>query len=328
MRGGPFEQRKILVLFVGIFLIISLGTLGYIKIENMSPLDALYMAIITISTVGFKEVHPLSDTGKIFTILYIITGIAFVSYTLFTVGELLFETTFSNLLLKRRKEIKMEGHHIICGFGRIGSIVAKELHGKNEKFVVIEKDPEKIRILQEKGFPYIEGDATEEETLLMANIKKAKGIACTLTEDADNLYVVLTARELNPNIVIVSRAENESSVKKLIKAGANKVITPYEEGAIKIAEYLTKREIVEIVDFIINAEPVQYAIKQLVLDKHHPLVNKTLREAGLRQKHGLLVIGIRRGEKTIFNPSPDEVLRENDVLVVIGEAEKLKGENL
>ncbi|MDI6851637.1 MAG: potassium channel protein, partial [bacterium] len=305
-----------------------IGALGYHKIENMSPLDSLYMAIITLSTVGYKEVYPLSDTGKVFTIIFIITGIAFVSYTVFTVGELLFETTFNNLLSRRGKEIKMDGHYIVCGFGKIGSIVTKELQAKKEKVIVIEKDPERIRLLREKEIPYIEGDATEEETLLKANIGKAKGIACTLTEDADNLYVTLTARELNPNIVIVSRAENEASVKKLIKAGANKVITPYEAGAIKIAEYLRKKEILEIVDFIINAEPLQYAIKQLALEKSHPLINKTLREAGLRQKYGILVIGIIRGDKTIINPSPDEILRENDILVVIGEAGKLTTQNL
>ena len=240
----------------------------------------------------------------------------------------MFETTSKNIFSRGGKGIKIDGHYIVCGFGKIGKIVAKELQAKKEKVVVIEKDPERIRLLHEKGIPYIEGDATEEETLLKANIGKAKGIACTLTQDADNLYVTLTARELNPNIVIVTRAENESSVKKLIKAGANKVITPYEAGAVKIAEYLTKREIVEIVDFIINAEPLQYAIKQVALERTNPLINKTLKEANLRQKYGILVIGIIRGEKTIINPSPDEILRENDILVVIGEAGKLTAQNL
>ncbi len=316
-------NKKITLFLAGLLGIISIGSIGYQLIEKMSFLDSIYMSIITITTVGYKEVHPLTPQGKIFTIFYIILGIAFVSYIAVNLGEYVFENALKDLFGKRRSLSNMKNHYIVCGIGRIGSIVAREFHEKNKPFVVIERDSEKIRQLEEKGFPFIEGDATEEETLLRANIKQAKGIACALSEDADNLYVALMAKELNPEITIVSRAEHEHSVRRLLKAGVQKVVTPYEEGALKIAEYLISQESIEIVDFFVNAEQLQYAIKPVTIGKNSGLAGKTIREAGLRNKYGILIIGIKGGRQTLFSPSPDEKLREDDILLVIGEAEKL-----
>lgn len=326
MPEKKIVNPKIFLFVSGFLLILLIGATGYSTIEKMTLLDSIYMAVITISTVGFKEVHPLSPQGKIFTICYLLFGLTFVSYAIFNVGRLLFENTIDQIFIGRRKkgEKIMEKHFIVCGFGRIGSIVARELHKRKQKFIVIEKDPEKIRILEEKGFPYIEGDATNEEVLHLANIKKARGIACTLREDADNLYTALTARELNPEILIVSRAENESSVKKLMKAGVTKVITPYEEGAVKIAEFLLNRDTIELVDFIINTEHLSYAIKEVTIPENSSLAWKNLREAGLRKNFGILVIGIKREDGTIFNPSPDEVLKPGDILIIIGEVPNLE----
>ncbi|MEO0198326.1 MAG: potassium channel protein [candidate division WOR-3 bacterium] len=315
-------------LVIGFALILCFGTIGYHLIEQMSWLDALYMAVITISTVGFQEVKPLSDAGKFFTIVYVIFGLTFVSYNIFNIGQLFFENTIVNFLTRKNTGAKgMKNHYIICGFGRIGSIVARELHRKGQKFVIIEKDPERIKILQDKEYPFIEGDATEEETLIKAGIKEARGVACALNADADNLYVTLTAKELNPNILIISRAENENSVKKILKAGATRVITPYEEGALKIAQFLTDSETLDLVDFFIKSQHLSFIIKDIEVDEKSELAGKSLRECRLREKYGALVIAIKRNDKTIINPSPDEVIKAKDTLVVIGDPtmiEKMK----
>lgn len=320
---------RIFINILGIFLLILLGTIGYVLIENLKFIDALYQAVITITTVGFREVKPLSEPGKIFTIFYLIFGLGFVSYTILTIGQRVFEITLFGFLTRRRKRglRKMENHFIICGFGRLGQFVARELEKEKKKFIVIEKEPEGIVILKEKNYAFIEGDAREEETLIKAGIKKAKGIACLLGNDADNLYVVFAAKELNPNILIVSKAEDEFSYKKLVKAGAHRVILPYEEGGMKIAQTLLRPSLLEFVDFIVQREHLSLRVEELEVKENHEFSNKPLKDSGLRQRYGMIAIAIRREGKMIFNPAPEEIIKPGDVLILMGEVkdfEKMK----
>lgn len=319
---------RIFINLVGIIFLIFIGTIGYILIEKINFIDALYQTVITITTVGFREVKPLSNSGKIFTIFYLIFGLGFVSYTILNIGQKFFEATLFGFLTRRRRSLrKMEGHFIICGFGRLGQFVSKELEKEKKQFVVIEKDPQCIEILRERGYSFIEGDAREEETLLKAGIKKAKGIAVLLSSDADNLYVVFTARELNSNIFIVSKAEDELSYKKLIKAGVNKVILPYEEGGIKIAQTLLRPNLLEFVDFIVQRQHLSLRVEEIEVKKEHEFSGKTLKDSGLREKYGMIAIAIRKGENMIFNPGPEEILNPGDILILMGEIknfEKIK----
>lgn len=314
---------------LGIFFLIFLGTLGYILIEHLEFIDALYQAVITITTVGFKEVKPLSHAGKMFTIFYLIFGLGFVSYTILSIGQRIFEITLFGFLTRRRKRglRKMENHFIICGFGRLGQFVSRELEKEKKKFVVIEKEPEGIEILKEKKYAFMEGDAREEETLVKAGIKKARGIACLLGNDADNLYVVFAAKELSPNILIVSKAEDEFSYKKLVKAGAHRVILPYEEGGIKIAQTLLRPSLLEFVDFIVQREHLSLRVEEVEVKEEQEFSNKPLKDSGLRQKYGMIAIAIRREGKMFFNPAPEEIIKPGDVLILMGEVknfEKMK----
>lgn len=316
---------RIFINLIGIIFLIFIGTIGYILIEKINFIDALYQAVITITTVGFKEVKSFSNAGKIFTIFYLIFGIGFVSYTLLNIGQKFFETALFDFLKRRRRSLrKMEGHFIICGFGRLGQFVSKELEKEKKQFVVIEKDPECVEILREKEYAFIEGDAREEEILLKAGIKKAKGIATLLGNDADNLYVVFTARELNPTIFIVSKAEDEFSHKKLIKAGANRVILPYEEGGIKVAQTLLRPNLLEFVDFIVQRQHLSLRVEEIEVKEGHEFSGKRLKDSGLREKYGMIAIAIRKGDNMIFNPGPEEILNPGDILILMGEMENFE----
>ncbi len=320
---------RILLHILGILILILLGTMGYLLIEKMVFIDALYQSVITITTVGFKEVKPFSQTGKIFTIFYLIFGLGFVSYTILTIGQRVFEITLFSFLTRRRKRglRKMEDHFIICGFGRLGQFVSKELEKEKKKFIVIEKEPEGIDVLKGKNYAFIEGDAREEEILIKAGVKKAKGIACLLGNDADNLYVIFTAKELSPNILIVSKAEDEFSYKKLVKAGAHRVILPYEEGGIKIAQTLLRPSLLEFVDFIVQRQHLSLRVEEIEVKDDYEFANKTLKDSGLRQKYGMIAIAIRKEDRMIFNPDPEEVIKPGNVLVLMGEVknfEKMK----
>ncbi len=319
---------RIFINISGIIFLILIGTIGYILIEKINFIDALYQTVITITTVGFREVKPLTNVGKIFTIFYLIFGLGFVSYTILNIGQKFFETTLFDFLTRSRRSLrKMEGHFIICGFGRLGQFVSKELEREKKEFIVIEKSPECIEILREKGYAFIEGDAREEEILLKAGIKRAKGIATLLGNDADNPYIVFTARELNPRILIVSKAEDELSYKKLIKAGANKVILPYEEGGIKIAQTLLRPNLLEFVDFIVQRQHLTLRVEEIEIKEDHEFSGKKLRDSGLREKYGMIAIAIRKGDNMIFNPGPEEILNPGDIIILMGEIknfEKIK----
>ena len=308
-------------IILGLALFLGIGTLWYHFMEGMKFIDAFYMAVITITTVGFREVKPLSPEGKLFTVFYLFLGLGFISYSFFSIGERIFEGTLKNMLERRKmREIeKLRDHYIICGFGRMGRFAVRELLKKKVPMVVVDNSQDAVEELKEKGIPYILGDARLEEVLISAGIERARAIACLLRSDADNLYTVFTAKELNPEIFVVSRAEDEISCKKLLKAGADKVILPYEEGGVKIAQTLLRPTLLEFFDLIIQKEHVPLEVDELRLTSSSQFLGKTLKDSGIRQKYGMIAIAVRKKGNIIFNPDPELVLEEGDSLILIGE---------
>jgi len=304
------------------FLIIFIGTIGYLIIEKWNILECLYMTVITVFTVGFKEVKPLTPTGRIFTIFIIFSGVSTAFYAFTKVAEIAFEGGIRKFWRKRMKEKKLKNisnHYLVCGYGRMGQIVQERLEMENIPHVVIENDREKLHILEGKNCLYIEGDATLEEVLIEAGIKRARGLAALLPTDADNLYLVLTARQLNPSLYILSKALDEEGEKKILQIGANKVVSPYKLGGLKIAQGLIRPTLVDFVDLIIRRQELSLFMEEFIVSKHSKIVGFSLKEADIRKKSNVIVVAVRKpGKEICFNPDPETKIEVGDTLLVLG----------
>jgi voltage-gated potassium channel len=308
-------------------LLICLGTLGFVVVEGFSVLDALYMTIITLTTVGFGEVHPLDQSGRIFTIVLIFMGAGLVAYNLAYFSQLLLD---GNLLeLYRRRKLKKEldrlsDHMIICGYGQMGQIIVQELGKQNVPFVIIEKDPSLVTKLQEKQFPHLAGDATEEENLVAAGIMRAKGLAAVVRNDTDNVFIVLTARDLNKDVLIFARAGTPGTEKRLAKAGADRVVSPYAIGAIHIAHNILRPTRTDFLELALSGEGMELSMEELSVPDNAPIVGVELMHSGIRSKYNLIIVAIKRLDgQMIYNPSPHEVLKAGDIMIAIGPQENL-----
>ena len=323
--GSLYPSREIRIIIISVTMILTLGTLGYMVLEGWDFLDALYMTIISITTVGYGEVHPLDETGRVFTILLILGGMSVLAYSVHYFGQNLIEGELRNIFGRRRLERKislLKNHYIICGYGRMGKIVTEELLKRRFKVVVIEKDKEIAEKLSEEGIVYIHGDATEEEVLLKANIKKARALVATLPDDAENLYLTITARELNKDLFIVARSTDARVEKKMLRAGANKVISPYRLGGIRMANALIRPEAIEFIELAMEGFDVR--MEEILIEEGSPFANKKLRDSMIREKYGAIVVAIKRGPANyIFNPGPDEEILPGDIIIVIGKASML-----
>lgn len=308
----------VLVLFIG-------GTAGYSILEGWSIFDSLYMTIITLSTTGFKEFHPLSAAGRIFTIFLIIFGISFLFYALGKINIAIFEEQIFKRG-KMQKEIdKLKDHYIICGHGKMGDFITSELYSKNISFIIIEKDEGHIEHIKDKKYLFIQGDATEDDVLLSAKIDSAKGLVAVLNNDVLNVYATLTARGLNENLKIIARADEDSSRQKLIKAGADKVILPYEIGGFRITQALLKPTVVEYIDGLFSLPDLGLEIEEIRIGENSKLIGKTLANSGLRGKLNVIILSIyRKNGDLIYNPTSDIMIEAGDTLVVIGEISELK----
>lgn len=316
------QFRKTLLL---IALLFFGGSVGYFLIEGWDPLDSLYMTVITLSTTGFKEIKPMSSGGKIFTIALIVFGITIFFYALGNLNSVLFETNFFRDRKMDKKLKKLSNHYIICGLGRIGQRIANELATRNEKFVVIEKDSDLIDTLKNLEYTIINDDATEDDSMIKAGIKEAKGLVTVLRSDVDNVFATLSARGLNPKLKIIARAEEESSRKKLLKAGANKVILPYEIGGFRIAQALLKPTVVDYFDELFSRPSFGLQIEEIKIKPGSDLAGKTVAKSLLRNKMNIIIIAIYRHDgELVYNPTSNTKFNEGDTLIVIGESEQLK----
>jgi voltage-gated potassium channel len=303
--------------------IIAIGTFGYAIVEDWSLFDSLYMTVITLATVGFKEVQPLSQEGKLFTIVLIISGTGMIAYTLSSLLQFTLEGQLRKILGRKKLESrisKLRGHYIICGFGRIGNLICREFQSRPLPFVVVEKDPQLIERLGRSDYMYVEGDATDDETLQSAGIEHAKGLITAVTSDTDNVYITLTARGLNPKLFILARASAEGSEKKLMRAGASKVISPYTIGASRMAQAILRPSVVDFIEIATTSENLELQIEEITVDPNSELTGKSLVDSGIRQSMGIIIVGIKlTGNEMTFNPPSYTVIEPNSVLITLGE---------
>jgi len=312
------------VLILGVIL---MGTLGYRYVSDYSWIDALYMTVITISTVGFMEVRPLGAEAKIFTIILITCSVFILGYALSVISEYILSKNTLQLLKKKKVKTKiqqLEGHVIVCGYGRNGMQAVDRLKAYNRDFIVIERDEEIIR-KHEKDFLFVEGDATEDDILFEAGVDKASFLIVALPEDADNLFIAITARQLNPDIFIISRASQAGTQKKLLLAGANKVIMPDKIGGDHMASLVVLPDLITFMDKLsVEGENTTNLEEVAIEDFVGELNTHTLRDLDLRKKTGCTIIGyIDPNGDYIINPEADLPLQPKGKVIVLGRPEQI-----
>jgi voltage-gated potassium channel len=321
---GEFWKRLVLVLILMGF-IISFGTAGYIFLEGWSFLDSLYMTIITLSTVGYREMGELSDAGRWFTITLIIGGVGTMLYVLSTGAKFILEGELQEIYGRRKLEKKIKelhDHYIICGYGRMGKIIARELKNEKVKFVVVEKNP--VIYDKEEAF-VITGDATQDEILKELGIERAKGLITVLPSDAENLYVVLSAKGLNPNLFIVARAGEEGSEQKLLRAGADRVISPYHIGGLRIAHTVLKPAVVDFIELATKTGNIDLQLEELAIPDLSDYSGLSLDQCGFGKELGVIIVAIKKPNGDMkFNPTYLTLIEPGDTLIALGEVSKLK----
>jgi voltage-gated potassium channel len=329
VAGDTSSQVEGLRLAVAMLVtVLAGGTAGYVLIERWSWWDAFYMAVTTVATVGYREVHPLSRGGQAFTIALVLGGVGTALYAFTLVAAEVASGGWQRRLEQRRQMRMIDAlsdHFILCGYGRIGSIIARELQRQKVPFVVVDRDPEQVRSASEQGILVLEADASHEDVLVRAGINRARGLIAAVGTDAENVYAILTARVLRPDLLIVGRAEAEDSVLKLERAGADKVISPYRTGAVQIAQAALRPAVVDFFELAISSESLELAMEQVKIAAGSKLAGVTLLDGSLRQKFGVVVVGIQRAAGNMeFNPAPDAVIGGGDTLVVLGRPGNLK----
>ncbi|MBI5876417.1 MAG: potassium channel protein [Chloroflexi bacterium] len=326
MRMPLSEQLKRIAVLV--LLLFTASVTGYIVIEGFSLVDAVYMTVLAVSTVGFGEVHPLSPVGRVFTIGVIVAGVGTAAYlfSLFTeyviAGELAGTLRQGRMM---RAISQLRNHYIVCGFGRVGEQVASEMAALHMPLVVVEREPAAIERLERRGLPYVRGNAAEDETLMAAGIEHAVGLITVLNADSDNVFVALSARALNKDLQIVARATTEAAERKLRQAGADRVVSPYVMAGNHIVSLLVHPNVVEFLHTTMRTPQYELWLEEITIAPDSPLVGKTLHEMALRETTGANVLVILRGaEHQTVDWSPELALAAGDVLIVMGRQEQLQ----
>jgi voltage-gated potassium channel len=309
-------------------LLVCMGTLGYMFIEGWHLLDALYMTIITLATVGYGEVHPLSHIGQIYTIVLIVSGVGFFLYVAGAVIQFMVEGRVRILMGRRRldrKIAKLKNHYIICGYGRIGKVICQKLRRENYGLVIIDKNPDLVETFESQNVVYICADAGDEATLLKAGIHNAKALIASLATDADNVFLVLTARQLDPDLYIIARAGNEAAKAKLTAAGANSVEAPYETGAATMAQRIIRPTVTNFLDLAFAHQHKDIQMEEIPVSEGSQLKNIMLKDSGIRQKYNLIIIAIKTSDdRMLFNPSFEARIHAGDTVIAVGDPANLK----
>ena len=320
-------KHLVIVCFLSIVMIIT-GTLGYMVIEGWNVLDALYMTVITVASVGYSEVQSLSPVGRIYTMVLIFSGLGFFVYVAGAVVQFMVEGQIRNALGRRRldKKInKLDNHYIVCGYGRIGRVLCKRLKSKPIDLVVIEKDPDQIPVMDADGVLYLSGDASSEMLLLKAGIERARGLVAVLATDTDNVFLVLTARQLNKTIEIIARAGLEGSKAKLKAAGADRVESPYAMGAANMANRILRPTVTTFLDLAFTHDRKDIQMEEIPVGENSALVGKMLKDSGIRQNFNLIIIAIKKSDgNMLFNPSFEATINGGETLIAVGESGNLE----
>lgn len=324
---GLSAAGKLSVLGIGVLLVVGGGTVGFMYLENMDPLAALYMTAITLSTVGFGEIQPLHTAGRLFVIVLIVFGVILAAAIAKFVGEWVLEGHFKHLVTRRKMESKLKkvsDHFIIAGFGRVGSQVATQFLARRVPFVIIEKEIAAAQRMMDKGALVLEGNATDDDVLQAAGIERAHTLISTLPEEAQNVYLTLTARHMNPKLRIIARADYEDGEKKLRRAGADHVVIPHVLGGIRMANAALQPNVTDFMNMAAMGEE-GLLIEELRVPRNSFLVGKSLFVSGLKQSYGTTIIGVKQeSEKMDINPNASTVINQGDILVVIGRTDDLE----
>lgn len=307
--------------------IIVVGTFGYMALERWSLLDALFMTVITVGTVGFAEVHPLSPVGRVFTIILILAGVGALGFAFGQFVEFLVEGHLGSILEERRMEKRIEAlerHTVVAGLGRVGSVVARTLTDEGAPFVVIDQAAESAELARGAGWAFVQGDATEEEVLRHAGIERAQAIVTALSGDAENLFVTVSARALNPDIFIVARSSHETTEAKLLNAGANRTITPNVIGGRRMASMVLNPSVSDYIEIVSSGAGVEFRLQEIVLGPGSCYRDRSIAESRIRDATGAQVVAIVKTDGRVdANPDPASVLQVGERLVVLGTAEQV-----
>ena len=315
--------------FILLALIVIGATAGYMIIEGWSFTDALFMTLITLTTIGYGEVHPLSQRGEWFTVGFITVSFIIYIYAVSALGSYLLSGDFRRRLAEyriRRRVQKMRDHVIVCGFGRIGAQVVQELQRASVPFVIVDKNTQLVEELHDRGYRVVPGDATQEDVLLEAGILKAKSLVASAATDADNAFITLTARALNPEIFIVARVSEPALEAQMIRAGANRAISPYRIGAVRMAELLSRPHVYEFIEIATGRGSLELRMEEVPVESGSPFAGMSIAQCDIRRQFGVLVVGLTRGDRrtVVFNPDPDTVLEPGYILIALGRAEQLE----
>ncbi len=326
LRTGQLKLAVVLVV-----LVLAAGTAGYVLVEGWDVWDAFYMTVISVTTVGYREVHELSRAGQAFTAALLIGGVgtALYAFTLVAAGIIESRLRVGPRLQERRRARmidELSDHFILCGAGRIGLIIAEEFRRQDVRFVVIDRDHLAVQALLTQGDIAVEADASREDVLKRLRIDRARGLIAALGSDAENVYTILTARGLRPDLFVIARADSEDAGRKLTRAGANRVVSPYQIGALQMAQTALRPAVVDFVELATSSDNLELAIEQIKIGAHSGLAGHSIVDANLRQRFGVIVVAVQRGDGRMeFNPAPDMAMEPGDQLVVLGRPEQLKG---
>ena len=324
----PSQSRNFVISAILGLVIILIGTVGYSLLEGWSLLESLYMTIITVATIGYGEIKPLDPAGRIFTMFIIVFGVGNMAYLIGQFTRAMVEGSLQRVLGRRMLEAqikKIKNHYILCGYGRIGQMIAREISAKKLPLVVVENNLEILEALEKAGHLYIRGDASDEDNLVEAGIQRAAGLISAVSSDADNLYIVLTARSLNPDLFILSRASQERSIKKLTEAGADRVISPYLIGARKMAQALLRPAVADFLESTVHGEGMNLAMEEIRVTPESKLKDVTLLESNIRRDLDLIIIAIKPQDgEMVFNPSAQARFKVGDTLIAVGRRENME----
>jgi voltage-gated potassium channel len=321
-------RKRLILIAIAVILILSGGTLGFILIEHYPPFDAFYMTLITVTTVGYAEVHPLSHAGRIFNSFLIFFGVTAMLLAVGGMTQAIIELEFNQYFAKRRTRKMIEAlhdHYIVCGFGRVGRGAAAELQRAGVPFLVIDKSEDRVDWAIKSGMLGVLADATDDQNLKDAGILRAKGLIATLQSDSDNLFVILSAKALKPSLLVSARVNSEPNEKKMRLAGADYVFAPYDITGNRMAQVMLKPHVFQFIDFTTKGMGLDVGIEQVRVPAGSDFVSKSLLETNIRREMGVIVLAIRKADgRMIFNPPAEAPIEAGDHLIVMGEAQDLR----
>jgi len=316
------KRRRIILRSIALgFAVLVMGTIGYMVIEEQNALNAFYMTTITVTTVGFREAFPLSPAGQAFTILLAFGGIGVILLIATEFARTMLDTDIRRMIGIRRDLTmikKLSNHIVVLGYGRMGQAVVEVLRERRVSFAVVELDPDRCHELEEEHDPVVRGDATQDDVLRAVGVARARTLITCLADDARNVYAILLAKQINPDITVIARAVEDGAEERLRLAGADRVLNPYKVGGTRLAITALKPTVTDFIDASLSGSSIELELAEVVVHPSSDLAGKTLAGAEVRQRFGIIVVALKRGDKSTFNPGPDELIEAGDVLVALG----------